>query len=159
MQPLEVIDQAIKGDHLIKGVATRLGRHKNTVYKMLSGPEHCLYTRFLQLLFAIDAENPAGAFMIVEDLNARFQLLHERAGAGAELRSVDWLDGVSKVVKETSESIQEAIAHRDSNRLLREIAEAIESLRRLQKMTLARAGDQCAVGSGQWAERKRSDGS
>lgn len=146
MEPIQVIETAIKDEHLVKGVAARMGLHKNTLYVELADPKRCRYSRFLQLFLSIDAENSLGADAIFEDFRARVvELRHERA-SGPKVRS-DWIGAVAKVVQETGESIESALVEGDPAHVEKEIVEAISALRgllglcvRRQKLSVAGAG-------------------
>jgi len=136
LEPLQVIETAIKDGHLTKGVAGRLGLHKNTVYKELSDPKFCRYSRFLQLFLAIDAENPLGAETIFEDFRARVvELRRARSEKG---RLVDWTEAVAKVVEESGESISAALVEGDPAQVQKEISEAISAFRDLLELSVRR---------------------
>jgi len=136
MEPIHVIEQAIKGEHLTKGVASRLNLHKNTLYKELSDPKHCRYSRFWQLYLAIHAENELGADSIFEDFRARVvELRRMRSEKG---KPVDWTTAVAKVVEESGESIHAALVEGDQAQVHKEIVEAIDALRDLLELGVNR---------------------
>jgi hypothetical protein len=139
MEPIQAMQLAIKGEHVTKGVATRLGLHKNTVYKELSDPIHCTYTRFLQRFFAIDAENPTGSASLFEDFRARvIALRRSRDGRQTTGDRQSWTGAVANVVKESSEAISAALTEGDKAKVEREIVQAIDSLRELLQLGVER---------------------
>lgn len=133
MQPHEVIEQAIDGH--TKGVALRMGKSASYIYKMTAEPEACRYTRFLQAFLAIAAESSEGADLIAEDFMARWRELRQ-----GDRTVEDWFDAVAKTNKETSEAISEAVRDRDPAKIQNEISQAIEALRQLLALEVARAG-------------------
>ena len=134
MQPHEVIKQAVKGH--VGGVALRMGKSDQYIYKMMAEPESCRYTRFLQAFLAIYAENSIGGDSIAEDFNAIWRSCRE--GRESSAVAVDWFEAVAKTVEETSEAISEAVVNRDPARIELEIVEAIAALRGLRRVARAR---------------------
>jgi hypothetical protein len=140
MQPYEVMRQAIMGH--VKGVALRMGKSVDYVYKMIAHPEDCRYTRFLQAFRAAYPENPPGAEAVFEDFRAQVQLLREESGKGKTENAdcaADWIEAVRKTVHEGAEAIEAAIEDRDPVAIQKEIADAITSLRDLNKLVVRRA--------------------
>jgi hypothetical protein len=135
MQPHEVIREAVKGH--VKAVALRMGKSEDYVYKMLANPQDCRYTRFLAAFIAIYEENPIGGEAVFEHFRAIVLGLREQSET-AKGQSADYFAAVRKTVRESSEAIEAAIEGHDPIRLQKEITEAIDALRKLNRLSVAR---------------------
>jgi hypothetical protein len=139
LQPHQVLEAAIGHAHA-KGVAIRMNKHVNTIYKMFEDPEFDRYSRFLQMFLAIYAENSEGAEMLFEDFRARVSSLrHKNTG---EISTSAWYEQVARCEKEHSEGIRAAILSRDTAAIRKEIAEDIAEKRALLEMLQTREQEQ-----------------
>ncbi len=134
MESHEIFKQAVEGH--VKGVARRLGLHVNSIYKMMSDPQACRYTRFLPLFIAIYEENPIGGEEIYEDFRAVVLCLRE-ARVKSETKE-DWRHAVAKTARESAEAITAELENKDPGNVEKEIVEAIAAFREMLDLVRAR---------------------
>lgn len=123
MLPLEITQLAC--GNFVQGIAQRMGKHPSWIYRCCGESQHDPYTRFLDLLHAVNDENPAGADLYATDFQTRHLAL-KRKGS---IRFADWDKILGEAMMTTQDALVEAVSKGDDLEV--KITAAIRALQQL----------------------------